>query len=44
MKCVKNPNNGDIRRVKEDEAGRLVKLGWSYAPKSEWKSLVKTVN
>ena len=37
MKCIKN-REGEIRRVKEDEADLKVKVhGWKFIPKSEWK-------
>ena len=37
MKCIKN-KEGEIRRVKEDEADLKVKVhGWKFVPKSEWK-------
>ena len=26
-----------IKRVKDKEAMEMVKLGWNYIPKSEWK-------
>ena len=40
MKCVKNKNDGNIRRVENDKATALVKLGaWNYCPKSEWKAV-----
>ena len=36
MKCIKN---GEIvKRVRNESAVVLVKQGWVYAPKSEWKS------
>ena len=36
MKCVKS---GDvIKRVNEDEASTLVKSGWEYCPKSQYKA------
>jgi hypothetical protein len=38
MKCVKNSNGGNVRRVTESVAERLVKAGWAYCPKSEWKT------
>jgi hypothetical protein len=39
MKCIKS-KDGEIRRVKEVEADEKVsRYGWSFVPKSEWKSL-----
>jgi hypothetical protein len=44
MKCIKN-KEGEIRRVKEDEADVKVKqYGWNFVPKSEWKLQVRGVN
>jgi hypothetical protein len=44
MKCIKN-KEGEIRRVKEDEADVKVKqYGWNFVPKSEWKVQVRGVN
>lgn len=40
MKTVKN-KNGEIKRMNDREAQKLVSqkhLGWSYCPKSEFKS------
>ena len=39
MKTVKKNIVGDIRRVKDTEAYQMVKDGWVYCPKSEWKKL-----
>jgi len=42
MKCVKK--NETIKRVKNDVANIAVeKDGWSFCPKSEWKSKVRDV-
>lgn len=38
MKCIKN-KTGEIRRVKDELADELVKKGWVYAPKSEYKAI-----
>ena len=40
MKCVKQGKQ--IRRVSEKEAERLVKDGWKYCPKHEWKTATRT--
>jgi hypothetical protein len=37
MKCIKNKNTGEIRRVADDVAYSLETKGWGYIPKSEWK-------
>jgi len=34
MKCVKN--GAEIKRVKDEEAFKMVKKGWSFCPKIEW--------
>lgn len=38
MKCIKN-KNGEIKRVKDEVADELVKKGWVYVPKSEYKAV-----
>jgi hypothetical protein len=44
MKCIKS-KEGEIRRVKEDEADVKVKqYGWNFVPKSEWKLQVRDAN
>jgi len=47
MKCIKKGD--EIRRVSDQDADNKVKVhGWSFVPKSEWKTKVrdfaKTVN
>ena len=42
MKCVKN-NDGNIRRVKDEMADTLVKMGWGYCSKQAWKEQVRDV-
>ena len=38
MKCVKNIESAEIRRVSEQIAENLVNTSkWKYIPKSEWK-------
>jgi len=39
MKCVKNGE--EIRKVKDENAVKLVKEGWNYCPKHEWKKKVR---
>jgi hypothetical protein len=44
MKTVKkktNNENYEYRRVDDKEADRLVGLGWSFCPKTEWKVNVR---
>jgi len=36
MKTIKK--NNQIKRVKDEDAMDMVKRGWSYIPKSEWKA------
>ncbi len=43
MKCVKNINTGEIKRVTDTHAEDLVKKGWAYIPKKEWKETVRKV-
>jgi len=40
MKIVKNAS--DIRKVRDEEAVKMVKAGWKYCPKSEWKASGKS--
>lgn len=43
MKCIKS-KEGEIRRVKEEEADlKVLKYGWVFVPKSEWKALRKPI-
>ena len=43
MKCIKK--GSEIRRVSEQEADNKVKVhGWSFVPKSEWKTQVRDFN
>ena len=39
MKTVKS--GGEIRRVEDNEATDMVKRGWAYCAKSEWKTKVR---
>lgn len=46
MKCVANHKDGEVRRLPDDDAHRLVTdFDWYYVPKHVWKSYVhrKTV-
>ena len=41
---MKTMKLGDtIKRVKDKEATEMVKTGWNYIPKSEWKEKVRVV-
>jgi hypothetical protein len=43
MKCIKK--DGEIRRVSDVDADLKVKVhGWSFVPKSEWKTKVRDFN
>jgi hypothetical protein len=42
MKCVRNTNTNEVRRVSEDRAIELTKQGWNFCPKSLWKELPNT--
>lgn len=42
MKTIKKDEV--IRRVSDDKAESLVRDGWSYTSKSEWKTLVRDIN
>ena len=48
MKTIKrkNPktNEIEIRRVDDQTAELQIKQGWSYCPKSEWKSEVRDIS
>jgi len=35
MKCIKK--HGEVKRVTNKEAEEMVKKGWEYCPKREWK-------
>lgn len=35
MKCVKQGD--EVRRVSDDRADELIKKGWKFCPKLEWK-------
>ena len=42
MKTIKKDEV--IKRVSDDKAASLVRDGWSYTSKSEWKTLVRDIN
>jgi hypothetical protein len=40
MKCVKNSNTNEVKRVSNETADRLVATGnFSFCPKAEWKAM-----
>ena len=38
MKTLKNISDSVVKRVSDDKASVMVKEGWSYCPKAEWKT------
>jgi len=36
MKCIKK--NETVQRVSDAEASKLIKQGWNYISKGEWKN------
>lgn len=45
MKTIRNQKTGEIKRLKDKEAHKVVTqqgyLGWSYIPKNVWKTEVR---
>jgi hypothetical protein len=43
MKCIKNLQTGELKRVDDEMADKLCKGAkvWWYAPKSEWKAATR---
>lgn len=39
MKCIKNSKNGNIIRVEDSVANRMVGSEWGFVSKSEWKKI-----
>lgn len=37
MKCILNHVSGEVRRLNDYEAAKLVRYGWTYVPKGQWK-------
>jgi len=37
MKCVQHPISGEVKRVSESDARRLVGYAWVYVPKQAYK-------
>lgn len=45
MKTIRNTKTGELKRVNDKEAEKLVRqlyLGWSYVPKQAWKETRET--
>ena len=42
MKCLLDPKTGEVRRVKESAVQPLLAKGWTYVPKSKWKTSTDT--
>ena len=42
MKTIKMGDT--IKRVNDNEAIKMVKAGWNYIPKSEWKEKVRVIS
>ena len=42
MKTIKNMLNSAVKRVSDDIASMMVKEGWNYCPKSEWRDFKGT--
>jgi hypothetical protein len=39
MKCLKNPNTGNIIRVTDKQADQISGKEWQFVSKTEWKSV-----
>lgn len=45
MKCIKNVITNEIKRVKNEEAEKLVQSNsWKYCSKTLWKQLIRDKN
>lgn len=45
MKTIRNTKTGELKRLNDKEAEKLVRqsyLGWSYVPKQAWKETRET--
>ena len=43
MKCLKNSNTAEIKRVSDERATEMVATGnWAFIPKKEWKAIRPT--
>lgn len=40
MKCIKNSKNGNIIRVEDLVAYRMVGSEWNFVSKNEWKKVI----
>ena len=38
MKCVRNNQTGEVKRVSDERAKELTKKDWVFIPKTEWKA------
>ena len=38
MKCMKNTNTNEVKRVSDARAAEIASKGWGFVPKSEWKN------
>ena len=38
---IKTKTGEDFKRVRDEESESLVRVGWQYVAKSEWKSKVR---
>ena len=38
MKCMKNTNTNEVKRVNDERAAELASKGWAFVPKSDWKT------
>ena len=41
MKCLKNPNTGNIIRVTDKQADQISGKEWQFVSKTEWKSVFR---
>jgi hypothetical protein len=39
-----NTQTMEYKRVKNEDADSLIRSGWSFCPKTEWKSEVRDIN
>lgn len=42
MKCVKNPLTGEVKRLDDLAARKLISYSWVYVTKSEYRAWVVT--
>jgi hypothetical protein len=41
---IKTKTGEDFKRVRDEESESLVRIGWQYISKSEWKSKVRDID